>query len=102
MGAKGGAGWGSEMGNGKSRSVAIRDGEWEEQRRGDGQRGGQGERGGGRQRSNHLPGDWGILVTDGDWGRRGAGTDRLSRKAWYWWQGAACVEGDSMWWEGWD
>ena len=55
--------------------MVIRDGEWEEQRRGDRQWGGQGGQEGGRQCSNRLPGEWGILVTDGDWGWRGAATD---------------------------
>lgn len=65
-------------------------------RRGDHQWGGQGGREGDRQRSNYLPGEWGILVTDGDWGWRGAATDPLPRKAWTGdrgqlaWRGTAC------------
>lgn len=69
------------MGNGKSRGGTI------------GSRVGQE---GGRQCSNNLPGEWGILVTDRDWGWRGAATDRLPRKAWtgdreqLMWRGTAC------------
>lgn len=39
-------------------------------------------RGTGRRQADRLAGEWGILVTDGEWGRRGAATDQLPRKAW--------------------
>lgn len=35
-----------------------------------------------RQHPNCLPGEWRILVADGDWGWRGAATDPLPRRAW--------------------